>query len=93
MKLVVQRWSYNTGYMTLAPEKHAVGGRWRRGGGRSMTLVLRRRMEYDAGAEDDDRVRHWHQQGRQSMTLALRRQRMEEDAGIKEEKSGRGRWH
>ncbi len=27
------------------------------------------------------------------MTLVLRRQRMEEDTGVEEEESGRGRWH
>ncbi len=54
-----------------------------------MTLAPRR-MEYDAGTEDVDRVRHWHRGGPQSMTLALRRQRMDENAGVEEEESGRG---
>ncbi len=81
------------GCMMLASKEDALGGCLRQGGGRSTTLAPRRRMECDAGTEDDNRVRHWCRRGQQSTTLALRRWRMEEDAGVEEEESGRGCWH
>ncbi len=39
--------------------------------------------EYDAGTEEDDRVRRW----------SPMRRRAEEDTGVEEEESGSGRWH
>ncbi len=76
--------------MMLESKKDALGGRWRRGGGRSTTLVPRRRMEYDGGTDNDDRVRRWRRRGRQSTTLALRRGGMGEETGGEGEESGRG---